>query len=80
MTGKELEKFLKWKNRRDVERAKMTYADRQKARRRHERDQKFMRIALFVGGMLCGTESLTEIALLICFGVLCPIAMRYDML
>lgn len=73
-----LEEAMRRKNRAQVRRASMTYAERVERRKRAARNRAVMRAFFFVGGLMCGVESLAEIMFLVFFGVIGPIGLHYD--
>ena len=80
MDPKIREEVMQRKTRADVRRASMTYDQRVKRRRENARYRTVWRVFFFVGGFLCGFESIAEIAFLLFCGIVGPIGLRYDML
>jgi hypothetical protein len=80
MDPKVREEAMRRKVRADVRRASMTYEKRVELRKRGARSRALMRVVFFIGGFLCGLESIAEIAFLLFFGIVGPIGLHYDMI
>jgi len=80
MTGSELVRAMRWKNKRDVKIASMTWEQRKESVARDERWRLVMQVCFFVCGFACGMGSFTDIMTLLGFGILGPLALRYDLL
>ena len=80
MTGSEIDRAMRWKNEEDVRIASMTWVQRKASIQRDERFRIVMKVIFFVGGFACGIGSFTDIMMLLGFGILGPIALRYDLL
>jgi hypothetical protein len=80
MTGRELAAAMRRRTRADVKFASMTWEERKKAMARGRRERLVLQACFTIGGLACGIGSLTEIVLLVGFGILGPLALRYDLL
>lgn len=80
MNPKDLERAMELKCKEDVEFASLTWAERSQQIRYREQMRKIMGIAFTVIGLVCGVGSLLDTMMLILFGILGPIMLRYDML
>jgi len=80
MTGSDLARAMQWKNKRDVRRASMTWEQRKKSLECDRRSRLILQVFFFVGGFAFGIGSFWEILMLLGFGILGPLALRYDLL
>jgi hypothetical protein len=81
MRGHDLERIMRAKNRRDIRRATQTWERRCELRARRKRNQKWTQVFFVVGGLVFGgLGSFTEILLLLWFGLLGPLMVRYELM
>jgi O-antigen/teichoic acid export membrane protein len=72
---------MRAKNRRDVRRASQTWTQRRAMVARRRRNRKIMQVFFAVGGLLCGgLGSFTEILMLVWFGLVGPLLVRWEWL
>jgi len=71
---------LKRRNEDDVRFATMTWAQRKQSMEREERYRIVWQVGFAIGGLACGMGCFTDILMLLVFGILGPIALRYDLL
>ena len=79
MTGPDLDRAMRRKNEEDVRIASMTWEERKDAIASEERIKTTMKAFFFIGGFVCGVGSLADIMMLLGFGILGPIALRYEL-
>jgi hypothetical protein len=79
MKPERLEEEMRRKCRADVEFASMTYAERSRQLKHEAQMRRTLRVIFFFVGLICGVGSAMDVVMLLAFGILGPIAMRYEM-
>jgi hypothetical protein len=80
MKPEQLEQNMRIKCQADVEFASLTWAERSQQLRCREQMRKTMGIIFAIVGLTCGVGGLADTFLLVVFGILGPILLRYDTL
>jgi hypothetical protein len=80
MKGHEIAAAMERRSEDDIRRANMTWAQRKKSMDRQDRFRYVWEVGFIVGGLACGIGGFTDVLLLLVFGVLGPIALRYDLI
>lgn len=80
MKGHELEAAMWRKTERDVRRATMTWEQRKKTIDGERQARIVLQVFFTIAGLVFGLGSLIDILMLLGFGILGPLALRYDLL
>ena len=80
MKGRDLARAMRRRNRRDVHFASMTWAERRASIARNRRIRFVLQVTCAVGSLTFGIGCFTDIVMLFGFGILGPLALRYELL
>jgi hypothetical protein len=76
----ELEEAMKVRNEEDIRFASMTWSERTQTLKYQERLRLVYKALFVIVGLSCDAGAVMEIVALVVFGILGPLALRYDMI